>query len=522
MAFGKPALSAMVALAHQGGTAFEQFGIQVGRVGGAAALAAAESKGLGGAMRGLGKQITRRSCRCTWGSPGPGEDHPQDDVVSQQCAIPYIKRGIRTATDLWDIYGPTVEAKLHAPDGGIGGRGRMVDPLKAALASVAAMPRHHLASRPVGALARPQRRVRGPAADRRPARHGRLGVRGRAPSAFLPAACRSASGASGHAGVLRPLGAGGRPCARVRRPARPDPAVSLLAMLAMRPFRGQIQGMQAAVTRFGRAGVTAFRGIGDASLYQRVQAANAGVTLGRFGGIVAELERRSPTFAAMATSFRSVSTSIEEAGGRLSGFRGAGRRGGRRMGTGARPRPARRGSRSLWSFLGGPWGVAIAGAMIGLDMLAKRQQEAAAAAAAHQARISSLTQALQQSNGVINGSVRASVVQTLADAKLKDGKTQLLDVMKNAGTSAHCSSRTPTSGRAPASTAYARSSSPAADENTRFTTNGKTTQKVYTPPWGDLQAGGRRPRRPVRRVPRRDPAKQKDLGGDRGRDRRDQ
>jgi TP901 family phage tail tape measure protein len=114
MAFGKPALSAMTALAHQGGEAFQQFGIQVGRVGGAAALAAAESKGLGGAMRGLGKQISSAFLQVYLGISPTLERVTRAMTSSVSSAIPYIKSGIRIAGDLWDIYGPTVEAKLHA------------------------------------------------------------------------------------------------------------------------------------------------------------------------------------------------------------------------------------------------------------------------------------------------------------------------------------------------------------------------------------------------------------------------
>jgi hypothetical protein len=71
-------------------------------------------------------------------------------------------------------------------------------------------------------------------------------------------------------------------------------------------------------------------------------------------------------------------------------------------------------------------------------------------------------------------------VQTLADAKLKDGKTQLLDVMKNAGVSA-LQLTNAYLGQGTSVDGLRKKLLAAADENTRFTTNGKTTQKVYTP-----------------------------------------
>ncbi|WP_405673280.1 phage tail tape measure protein [Streptomyces sp. NBC_01530] len=482
MAFGKPALAGMVALAHQGGEAFQTFGVQVGRVGGAAALAAAESKGLGGAMRGLGKQISSAFLQIYLGIAPGLEKITRSMTSTVSSAIPYIKSGIRIAGDLWDIYGPSVEAKLHAAAGGIGrAAGSLATPLKAAVASVAvasvplAITSLHSLGQALGnagAAAQPLLGGLHAMVSSVSSGAGALGV--------LAGRLQVGVGLIGDmTGVLRPIGAlvGGVAHAFA---ALPGPIqLSVLAMLAMRPFRGQIDGMRNAVVGYGRAGVNAFRGIGDASLYQRVLAAQAGVTLGRFGGVVEELSRRSPTFAAMSNAFRGTSASIQEAGGRMSGFRAAAGGAAAAIGVGA-GRGLMGAARGLWGFLGGPWGVAIGAAMIGLDMLARKQQEAAAAAAAHQQRISSLTQALQQSAGVADGSVRASAVQTLADAKLKDGKTQLLDVMQQA----HIGTTELTDaylGQGTSIDALRKRLSAAAEENTRFVSQGKVTSKVYTP-----------------------------------------
>lgn len=437
MAFGKPAMAGMIALAHQGGAAFSQFSQQVGRVGGAAALAAAESKGLGGAMRGLGKQLQSAFLQVYLGVAPVLEGITRKMTKGVSDAIPYIKSGIRIAGDLWDIYGPTVEAKLRAAASGVGHAAEsFATPLKAALTgvAVASVPLAITSVRSLGQVlgnagsaAQPMISGLHDMVSSASSGAGALGV--------LAGRLQVGVGLFGEmSGVLRPIGelVGGLAHAFAGLPGPIQ--LSVISMLAMRPFRGQIQGMQNAVVGFGRAGINAFRGIGDASLYQRVLAAQAGVTLGRFGGIVEELSRRSPTFAAMATSFRSVSGSIQEAGGRFAGFRAAAGGAAAALGTGA-GRGLLGAARGLWSFLGGPWGVALGAAMVGLDLLAKKQQEAAAAAAAHQQRISSLTQALQQSAGVMDGSVRSAAVQTLADAKLRDGKTQLIDVMRQAGVS---------------------------------------------------------------------------------------
>jgi TP901 family phage tail tape measure protein len=435
MAFGKPALAGMVALAHQGGTAFQQFGVQVGRVGGAAALAAAESKGLGGAMRGLGKQLQSAFLQVYLGVAPGLEKITRSMTKGVSDAIPYIKSGIRIAGDLWDIYGPAVEAKLHAASSGIGkAAASLANPVKAALsgALVAAVP---LAITSVQSLEKVLSNAGAAAAPLVGGMHDLLTSVSSGAGALGVATGRLQVGVGligDMSGILRPIGdiVGGIAHAFAGLPGPIQ--LSVLSMLAMRPFRGQIQGMRDAVVGYGRSAVTSFNGVRGAMQTQTMLASRAGVSLGRWGSGLAALEARSPTIAAMGNSFRSASTGIQEAGGRLSGFRSAAGGAMAAIGTGA-GRGLMGAARGLWGFLGGPWGIAIAGAMVGLDMLARKQQEAAAAAAAHQQRISSLTQALATSAGLADGSVRAAAVQTLADAKLKDGKTALLGVMHEAG-----------------------------------------------------------------------------------------
>lgn len=482
MAFGKPALAGMVALAHQGGTAFQQFGIQVGRVGGAAALAAAESKGLGGAMRGLGKQLQSAFLQVYLGVAPGLEKITRGMSKGVSDAIPYIKSGIRIAGDLWDIYGPAVEAKLHAAEGGIGRAvAGLATPVKAALsgALVAAVP---LAITSVQSLEKVLGNAGAAAAPLVGGMHDLLTSVSSGAGALGVATGRLQVGVGligDMSGILRPIGelVGGIAHAFG---ALPGPIqLTVLSMLAMRPFRGQIQGMRDAVAGYGRSAVASFNGVRGAMQTQAILASQAGVSLGRWGSGLAALEARSPTIAAMGTSFRSASAGIQEAGGRLVGFRSAAGGAVAAIGTGA-GRGLMGAARGLWGFLGGPWGVAIAGAMIGLDMLARKQQEAAAAAAAHQQRISSLTQALQQSAGVADGSVRAAAVQTLADAKLRDGKTQLLTVMQQA----HVGTTELTNaylGQGTSIDALRKRLASAAEENVRFVSNGRTTQKVYTP-----------------------------------------
>ncbi|NUS16307.1 MAG: phage tail tape measure protein [Streptomyces sp.] len=438
MAFGKPALSAMTALAHQGAEAWDSFAIQVGRAGGAAALAAAESKGLGGAMRGLGKQLQAAFLELYLGISPHLESITRGMANSVSASIPYIKKGLQVAENLWALYGPSVEHALTA--GGsriVRAVGAMVGPVEDVLTHVVtrAIP---VISHDLDTLADVYHNARS------------------AVDPFVDAVKESGAAVLGHAGALEVLA--GRVHAGVGLLAGmskelgpiagmvgslahafaelPGPIqLSILGMIAMRPFRPQMQALQDTVAGYGRAGVAAFRGVGDSILYQRVLAAGASQDIGVFGGAMAALQYHVPIIGRMGAAFRDTASAVQESGGRMAGFRGAvaGTMSAIGVGAGAGLMGAMRG---LWSFLGGPWGVAIAGAMVGLDYLAQKHQQAAAAAEAHRSRITSLTTALQQAHGEVDASVRAAAVQIIADAKLKDGKTALLDVMKKARVSA--------------------------------------------------------------------------------------
>ncbi|WP_030777670.1 hypothetical protein [Streptomyces sp. NRRL S-920] len=120
-------------------------------------------------------------------------------------------------------------------------------------------------------------------------------------------------------------------------------------------------------------------------------------------------------------------------------YRGAASEGGRLSGTlrgiGAANRVASNALGGMVSALGGPLGIAITGVTIGLGYLASKQEAAARAAAAHEERISSLSQALADSNGQIDANVRAQAAQYLQDVKLSDGKGKLVDTLRSADVS---------------------------------------------------------------------------------------
>ncbi|MER7759476.1 hypothetical protein [Streptomyces sp. NPDC097619] len=87
----------------------------------------------------------------------------------------------------------------------------------------------------------------------------------------------------------------------------------------------------------------------------------------------------------------------------------------------------------LVGALGGPLTAVIAAVTIGVGLLANRHEKAARAAEQQRSRISSLTQALRESNGAIDANVRAQAVLLLQDSKLGDGKTKLVDKLRDVG-----------------------------------------------------------------------------------------
>jgi hypothetical protein len=65
--------------------------------------------------------------------------------------------------------------------------------------------------------------------------------------------------------------------------------------------------------------------------------------------------------------------------------------------------------------LGGPWGIALAAAGVGLSLLAQRNEEAAQKAAAHKKAVDDLTAAYQHSGGAVDESIRSTNNKALAD-----------------------------------------------------------------------------------------------------------
>jgi TP901 family phage tail tape measure protein len=90
---------------------------------------------------------------------------------------------------------------------------------------------------------------------------------------------------------------------------------------------------------------------------------------------------------------------------------------------------------SLVGALGGPWGVAIAAAGVGLSLLASHQQDAAKKTAEHSSRVDGLVAALRESNGQVNEAVRARQAQDIQNTKVADSEQSVADAARAAGIS---------------------------------------------------------------------------------------
>lgn len=415
MAFGKPALAAMVALAHQGGDAWNTYALQVNRAGGAAALAAAESKGLGGAMRTLGKEISAAFLQVYLGISPVLEKVTRGFSSAVSDAIPYVQRGIKTAGDLWDIYGPTVEAKLAtasskiekeavawlpAVESGLAGLGTNAIPLVVSATGGLITVWHNAAAGAAPLLSGVH-----DLATSLTSSAGALGT-------FTGRAQVGISAVGGLSGALRPIGSlvGGIAHAFAGLPGPMQ--LSVIAMLAMRPFRSQIQGMQTAVVGYGRSAVQAFQGVRGAMQTQSILASQAGVSLGRWGAGLAAIEARSPGIAAMGSAFRGVTSEIDPAASSMTRFGGT-LRGISAAGAVGAVNGLKSAAGGLMGVFGGPWGVAVGGAMMAIDYFSQKQAKA-------KAEMDAYTQAVQADSGAIGENTTALIAQKLQSSGALD------------------------------------------------------------------------------------------------------
>ncbi|WP_435058524.1 phage tail tape measure protein [Streptomyces sp. bgisy060] len=422
-AFGKPALSGAVALAHQGTVSFDALNQAISQNGAASRIAEAKSKGLAGAMVLLKKQ-TQQTGLAIYDGLAPGLEWLTRGLTSGMAkATPYITRSLAYARDLATLFGPDLAAKAREGLGGLLNEAKaLLGPLKDLGEEALADGLHVLINAGKALMTvlenladglSPIGKALADVSDQSDGAANSLDIA----VMVLDAA---ASAVADLSGVLVPLG---KIIASLVSGFGSLPGPVQTAILAMLLAR-RVSPVMSTLATTVRGRVTgAFRSLNQQMAVQRTLATAAGQSVTRYGAAFAVLQTRVPVLGAMSASFRSAST----AG---SGFRGTLRGITRAAGTGLTGA-----MRGLVGVMGGPWGLALTGVTVGLGLLADQQQKAAEKAAEHEQRISNLTEALLASNGAIDANVRAQAAQVLMDTKTADGNQRLVDVMKKAGVS---------------------------------------------------------------------------------------
>ncbi|MER6086838.1 phage tail tape measure protein [Streptomyces bluensis] len=418
-AFGKPALSGAVALAHQGTESFDDLSLAVRQTGAAASITASRGQGLAGAMVQLRTQA-RQTGLALYEGMAPGLEWVTRLLTRGMSeATPYLTTALEYGRNLAVLYGPDLKANAQQGLGGLieAAKG-FVGPLKELGEDALATGLNLLinAGETLGEVLRNAADGAEPIVS---AVSG-LGEEGGAAAGTLDIVATVANAAmeavSGLSFVLVPLGhiVGGIVSAFGALPAPIQSAA--LAMLLFRRVQPTLTNVANTVSGPVRSG---FQSFNQQMRVQQALAASAGVTLSRYGAAWAAVQARVGFLGTMTAAFRSANGAGVTFMGTLNGM-------GRAAGSGLRSALG-----GITNALGGPFGIAMAGVSVGLGLLAARQQRAAQAAAEHQQRISSLTSALRESGGQIDSNVRQQAAQILLDAQTSQG--QLTKVMDQAG-----------------------------------------------------------------------------------------
>ncbi|MCI3279087.1 phage tail tape measure protein, partial [Streptomyces cylindrosporus] len=424
-AMGKPAMAGAIALAHQGTDSFDAMMQAVSQTGAASQIAAAKGKGLAGAMLQL-KTQARQTGLTLYKGMAPGLEFLTRGLTKGLSdATPRIEHFFKYLNDAASLFGPDVAAAARSEFSGIKNSvAEVADGFKDLGQQGLADFLHLLLTIGQTAVDVLTNLAHGvtPVVDALADLSGESGTVASTLDLAVTALDLAAGAVSALSTVLVPIGhlVAGLVSGFASLPGPVQQFV--LAALLVRRIQGPMAGLAGTVS--GRV-TGAFRGLNDQMTVQRTLAANAGVSLSRYGAAMAVLQTRVPAIGRMGTAFRDAATQGTGFAGTLRGITAA-------AGTGLRGAMS-----GLMGAMGGPWGVALTGLTVGLGLLASSQQQAAAKAAEHKANIDGLTSAMRQSNGVIDENVRQQAAQTIQNTKATDefvhGNTKLMDVMGQLG-----------------------------------------------------------------------------------------
>lgn len=461
-AFGNEGFTAANALANSGAKAFDDMAVAVGRSGGAADVAAAKTKGLGGAIEGFKSQVETAGIGIFEKISPTLEKgvRAAADVVAK--ITPAVVQGLDTAVSAGQVFGPRLADAMKA-------RGAVVvDAARDVVGPIAkTIPGLLNASLNVAIdLWGNFTDILHNAVDAaKPVASGIAAVAKAAIEADGPVSAVGAglrlvgNVAAGVSSVLVPIGQviGVVAHAFADLPGPVQSAIIALGLLAA--FRGPLSSLGDTVT----SRVTApFKSMGEEVRLQ--QALLTGSTdimstqVGKVGLAMAALESRVPAIGRMAAAYRDVSTSIEgtvrghaalaatslavqgssettvgfveKTGGALGKLSGIAAGTAAALGSGLKSAAS-----GIVGAFGGPWGLAIAGAATGLSLLAGANDRAAQKEAEHRRQVDDLSGALRESKGAIDDNVRSLAVKRLEDSGALQAARDLgipLDVLTNA------------------------------------------------------------------------------------------
>lgn len=446
-AFGNEGFTAANALAQAGAKAFDEMATSVGRAGGASDVAAAKTKGLGGAWEGLKSQLETTGIQIFEAIDGPLEqlvrsasgfvdefggniaDGLEKAIVAGQTFGPKLAEAIKSratvvGSAIKDVLGPVAASSVGilntALNAGIGLWEDFTGVLRNAVD--AARP----VANGVAAVAQAANEASGPVS----AVAAGLGLAGDAAGAastlLIPLGKLVGIIAQGFAALPGPI----------------QTAVVALGLVAA--FRGPLGSLGDTV----RDRVTApFRNLSETIRLQQALLTGstqiASAQVGKLGLAMSALEKNVPVIGRMADAFRATADSYRQASsaagtwvtqqhaltaasGTLAGtLRGAAPAfQGFISGAAGAAAAAGVGLKSaltgLVSALGGPWGIAIAAAGVGLSLLAKSQQEAAQKASEHKQALSDLQSSLDQTSGAVTRQTRENQASKNASEGLND------------------------------------------------------------------------------------------------------
>jgi TP901 family phage tail tape measure protein len=475
-AFGNEGFTAANALAAEGATSFDQMAASVSRAGGAADVAAAQTKGLGGAWEGFKSQLETAGIE-VYEVIAPGLERAVRagaDFVER--FTPTVVQGIQGAVAAGELFGPELaRAIADRGDAVLDAVQEIIEPVTDGVAE-GLNSAITVGTTVFGGFAKV---VRTGADAVVPLAEGignlleSLDKAGGPVGTLVTGLELVYNVTAGIVGAVKPLLelVGGLATGFGELPGPVQAAA--IALLALRTgpailgglksalsgvkseageagnqtgFLGRTLNLMTAPVRLAASGISGVAGtlrqFNDEARVQRTLADQAGESVGRLGSYAAAFNTSAIPAVASARSFAEQTAAIRdgaaaagqpisamgaavgtlvERSSTLSSMRDAfhsASEGATRFGTAAGVAAAagtglKAAAGGLLGALGGPFGLAIAGVTLGLGVLAGKQQEAAERAAEHRRDVSNLADALRESNGAITDSIRKQQAQDL-------------------------------------------------------------------------------------------------------------